>query len=102
VASYGEILDRAVEQVLHRRPASVDEALQRLAEEITDLRAGPRDVVDLHAAALKQREADHGAQRMQVYLAEGRMRLLELMGKLVTIYRDHWLHALQAPRSDSH
>jgi len=88
---YGEILDRAVEQVLQRRPAPLEQRLQKLADAAAELRAGPRDIVELHAAALKQREAEQGPQRMQVYLAEGRMRLLELMGHLVTFYRDRWL-----------
>lgn len=85
---YGEILDRAVEQILQRRPAPLEQRLQRLASAAGELRAGPRDVVELHATAMKQREAEHGPQRMKLYLAEGRVRLLELMGHLVTFYRD--------------
>jgi hypothetical protein len=87
---YGEILDRAVEQILQRRPAPLETRLQRLAGAAAELRAGPRDIVELHAAAMKQREAEHGPQRMKLYLAEGRVRLLELMGHLVTFYRDRW------------
>jgi DNA-binding NarL/FixJ family response regulator len=89
--AYGEILDRAVEQILQRRPAALDERLQKLAAAAAELRAGPRDIVELHATALKRREAEQGPQRMKLYLAEGRLRLLELMGHLVTFYRDRWL-----------
>lgn len=92
---YGEVLDAAVEHVLQRRPAPLEERLQELAAALAELRAGPRDVVDLHATAMKQREAEHGAQRMKVYLAEGRLRLLELMGHLVTYYRDRWLAGIR-------
>jgi DNA-binding NarL/FixJ family response regulator len=88
---YGEILDRAVEQILQRRPVTFELRLQELASAAAELRAGPRDIVDLHAAVMKQREAEQGAQRMNLYLAEGRVRLLELMGHLVTLYRDRWL-----------
>jgi DNA-binding response OmpR family regulator len=87
---YGEILDRAVEQILHRRPVPLEVQTQKLAGAAAELRAGPRDIVELHATAMKQREAEHGPQRMKLYLAEGRVRLLELMGHLVTIYRDRW------------
>ena len=87
---YGELLDRAVEQILQRRPVPVEEQMQALAGAAAELRAGPRDIVELHAAAMKQREAEHGPQRMKLYLAEGRVRLLELMGHLVTYYRDRW------------
>ena len=96
---YGEILDRAVEQILRRRPASLEQRLQRLANAAAELRAGPRDVVELHAAAMKQREAEHGPQRMKLYLAEGRLRLLEVMGHLVIFYRDHWLEGPR-PKAD--
>lgn len=85
---YGEVLDRAVEQILQRRPVPLEQRLQRLASAAAELRAGPRDIVELHATAMKQREAEHGPQRMKLYLAEGRVRLLELMGHLVTFYRD--------------
>lgn len=88
---YGEILDRAIEQIQQRRPASLEQQMQALAGAAAELRAGPRDIVDLHATAMKQREAEHGQQRMKLYLAEGRVRLLELMGHLVTLYRDRWL-----------
>jgi DNA-binding NarL/FixJ family response regulator len=88
---YGEILDRAVEQILQRRPVPLEQPMQKLAGAAAELRAGPRDIVELHATAMKQREAEHGPQRMKLYLAEGRVRLLELMGHLVTFYRDHWL-----------
>lgn len=86
--NYGEILDRAVEQLLQRRPRSLEQQMQKLAGAAAELRAGPRDIVELHATAMKQREAELGPQRMKLYLAEGRVRLLELMGHLVTFYRD--------------
>jgi DNA-binding response OmpR family regulator len=85
---YGEILDDDVEQILQRQSVPLEPRLQKLAAAAAELRAGPRDVVDLHATAMKQREAEHGPQRMKLYLAEGRLRLLELMGHLVTLYRD--------------
>jgi DNA-binding NarL/FixJ family response regulator len=90
-SEYGEILDRAVEQILQRRPVPLEQRLQKLASAAAELRAGPRDIIELHATVMKQREAEQGAQRMKVYLAEGRVRLLELMGHLVTFYRDRWL-----------
>lgn len=85
---YGEILDRAVEGILQRRPEPLEPHIQKLAGAAAELRAGPRDIIELHTAAMKLREAEHGPQRMKLYVAEGRVRLLELMGHLVTFYRD--------------
>lgn len=93
VRAYGEILDVAVEGVLQRRRPELDPQLERIAAEALALLAGPRDVVEVHAAAMKKRETECGPQRMQVYLAEGRVRLLELMGRLMAQYRDRWLAA---------
>lgn len=92
---YGEILDRAVEQILQRRPVLLEENVQTLARAAAELRAGPRDIIELHATVMKLREAEHGPQRMKLYVAEGRLRLLELMGHLVTFYRDRWLGGLR-------
>jgi DNA-binding NarL/FixJ family response regulator len=85
---YGELLDRAVEQALYRLEGPLEQHVQRLASLAGELRAGPRDMVDMHATAMRAREVDQGSQRMKVYAAEGRVRLLELMGHLVTYYRD--------------
>jgi DNA-binding NarL/FixJ family response regulator len=90
-AAYGELLDRAVEQALSGAAAGLDETIQRLAREAAQLRASPRDVVELHATAMKAREMAQGPQRMKLYVAEGRVRLLELMGYLAGTYRELWL-----------
>lgn len=87
VEDYGRMLDEAVEQVLYRVRRPTDESIRDLARRIGELRAGPRDVVEVHSAAIKAREQEAGPQRMRLYSAEGQVRLLELMGHLVTFYR---------------
>jgi len=44
-------------------------------------------VIEIHTAAIKAKEQEAGPQRMRLYAAEGQVRLLELMGHLVTFYR---------------
>jgi CheY-like chemotaxis protein len=87
VGAYAQILDQAVEQVLYRVEHPLQESLRRVARRAGELRAGPRDVVEIHAAAMRGRQAEAGPQRMRLYVAEGRVRVLELMGHLVTYYR---------------
>jgi hypothetical protein len=60
----------------------------RLARRAGRLGASPRDVIEIHTAVLKEKEAEEGPQRARLFQAEGRLRLLELMGHLVTYYRD--------------
>lgn len=87
VGDYAGLLDRAVEQVLYRVDHLLDPDIRRLARRAGELRAGPRDVIEIHAAAIKAKEQEVGPQRMRLYAAEGQVRLLELMGHLVTFYR---------------
>ena len=88
-----------MEQILHGSHETLEQRLQRLANAAAELRAEQRNVVELHAAAMKQREAEHGPEHVELYLAEGRLRLLEVMGYLVTFYRDHWLEGPR-PKAD--
>lgn len=84
---YRRLLDRAVEQTIYRVDHPLEREVRGLAERAGDLRAGPRDLVEIHTAALAAAEREEGPQRYRLYVAEGRMRLLELMGHLVTYYR---------------
>jgi CheY-like chemotaxis protein len=88
VDDYRGLLDAAVEQLARPGDGRLERRVRRLAERAGELRAGPRDVIEIHAAAMKAREQDEGPRRLKLYATEGRMRLLELMGHLVTYYRD--------------
>ena len=55
------------------------------------MRAGPRDVVELHTTALKRRLSSAGVEQAEAYTEEGRLLVLELMGNLVSYYRVYTL-----------
>jgi len=86
-ARYAQLLDLALEQRTHRVDHRLSDALRALADELGFLHAGPRDVIELHTAALKSRLAEAQAPKAQAYIDEGRMTVLELMGHLVAYYR---------------
>lgn len=88
VDEYAQIVDQAVDQITHRVEHPLEVRVRRLAQRAGELRASPRDVVEIHATVMKAREAEAGPLRFRLYLAEGRVRLLELMGHLATFYRD--------------
>ena len=67
------------------------ENLYNIAEELGYLRAGPRDVVELHSSALKRKTGVVSHVKAQAYVEEGRVTLLELMGHLVSYYRTYSL-----------
>ena len=87
-AGYGRMLDRAVGRVLGGAGREPDPEACRLARRAGELGAGPRDLVEIHQAAMQAQARELGALRMKLYVAEGRVSLLELMGHLASHYRD--------------
>lgn len=88
VAGYSEIIDLALEQHAYKVDHNVGEKLRDMAERLAFLKSGPRDVIDICTSALK--ELTHGALsvKARAYVNEGRLIALELMGYLVSSYRN--------------
>jgi DNA-binding response OmpR family regulator len=97
---YAATLDLAQEQLTYMVDHSVAERLRRVAGRLGFLKAGPRDVVELHYAVLKQKSANTPAPKLHAYLDEARVRLLELMGDLVSYYRAQSLGAWPRTRGE--
>lgn len=87
VDHYAELLDRALEERVFRMEHLVGDELRILASELGFLRAGPRDVIEIHTHALARRSPEVGFARAQAYSEEGRWMALELMGHLAAHYR---------------
>ncbi|MFK8183904.1 MAG: response regulator, partial [Phormidesmis sp.] len=82
VDTYSQILDQALEQKMFRVAHPISERLRSLAEQLGFLKAGARDVVELHTLALKKKSEQENVMRVRVYAEEGRLIVLELMGYL--------------------
>lgn len=87
VAQYGQILDQRLEQRAYKIDVNTTDPLREIAYQLGFLRAGPRDVVDVHTQAIRPRVRNASVLRMQAYVEEGRLLVLELMGYLVSYYR---------------
>lgn len=88
VHQYAELILRNIEASkfeLERKPS---QELRVMAQRLGFLRAGPRDVVSLHIAAIKRSSTEKVTMSYAV-AEEARMMLIELMGNLVSYYRDH-------------
>lgn len=85
VHSFGEILEMAVERHLYKTQHVLSTRLQQLADTLGFYNAGPRDVIDVYRVALTK--AIEGLSNSSVYVQEGRLVALELMGYLVSFYR---------------
>jgi DNA-binding NarL/FixJ family response regulator len=69
-------------------PARVTEGLRAVAMRMGRRDLGPKDVIELHDATLKAKTQGLPPAKALYYLEEGRRLVLELMGHLVTYYRD--------------
>ena len=59
-----------------------------MGESMGFLKAGPRDVVEIHSTTLKRKSSQATPQKAQAYAEEGRLLVLELMGCLASYYRN--------------
>jgi len=87
VQRYSALLDQAPMTVTGKHQFGFDSALIDIADRLGALGAGPRDVVDLHKAAMGSRLVGRSARENRVYVEEGRLLLVQLMGYLVSYYR---------------
>jgi len=69
-------------------PDTFHKRLAAIAESLGFYKAGPRDVVDIHAAALKEKTQQATLEKKKAYTGEGWIMVLELMGYLASFYRN--------------
>lgn len=100
VQDYGELLDLALEQRIYKVNYQLSESLRTLGDQLGFMKAGPRDVVQIHHAALLKRGANVTISKSRAYLEEGRLLVLELMGNLVSYYRNYTLSVREINTSD--
>ncbi len=90
VCRYGDLTELALEQRAFKVRHDISGKLQDIAEELVFLKAGPRDVVEVHVAALREKtDSAVNNARAQAYIEEARVMVLQLMGHLVSQYRTY-------------
>jgi DNA-binding response OmpR family regulator len=87
IENYGLLLDRLLNATSEDERNTVKEDLHGLADRLGALNAGPRDVVEIHKAALSQKLGGPFLTDTNASIEEGRLLLLQLMGYLVSYYR---------------
>lgn len=88
---YAELIEMAMEQRAYKVDHGLSEELRSMAERLGFLRAGPRDVIEIHSTVLQQKSSGAHPMKAQAYTEEGRLVVLELMGHLVSYYRNYSL-----------
>ncbi|MBI5531337.1 MAG: response regulator transcription factor [Deltaproteobacteria bacterium] len=87
VAQYRLMLDAAARDRLWAAGPASSDAVAAVAQELRQLVARPRDVVDVHTAALRSSIREGSRQDARGVLEEGRVLVLRVMGHLLDRYR---------------
>jgi PAS domain S-box-containing protein len=98
VESYKNLLDKALERKVYKIEDTMSEDTRILANRLGTLNARPRDVIDVHITALKEQSERSNALKSEAYAEEGRLITLELMGHLVSYYRNRCDTTPRSPR----
>lgn len=88
VEEYSRIVRRSLDEQAYRGDNMVDDDLRSLAGVLGFLGAGPRDVIELHTNCMRRLVRELDSTRATATLEEGRVMVLQLMGRLVAHYRD--------------
>jgi CheY-like chemotaxis protein len=91
VQEYGNYMDLALEEKAYKVQHNISDKLRNMAEKLGFLKASPRDIIDIHTFALKQKNELVTIAKAQAYVGEGRLMVLELMGYLTSYYRKYYI-----------
>jgi hypothetical protein len=91
VAHYRRAIEGALEKRVLKGVPDPRPELKPLAAALGNLRAGPRDLVEIHLASIKALCSVTPSTKAYAFIEEGRTLLLELMGQLLSYYRRHHL-----------
>ncbi len=90
---YCELLDFSVKRRIYKVEDNISESLRLLSESLGFLKAGPRDVIEIHTEVLEKKCRGAAHMKVQAYVEEGRTMLLELMGYIVMFYRNYYVES---------
>jgi hypothetical protein len=96
LVQYETLLEAAVEARAFGEARTRVDGARAIAAALGGQTASPRDVIALHTDALKRaRKRLQSPLKLQVYVEEGRLLLVEVMGYLAAYYRDMIIDELE-------
>ncbi|NJO37214.1 MAG: hypothetical protein HC871_05830 [Rhizobiales bacterium] len=84
--AYAGLMDGYLHQLIVEAPKPLRE-MKAIVQDLGRRGGGPRDLLDIHLAALEAAAAGVNAARTEAYSVEGRLLALEMMGLLVDYCR---------------
>jgi PAS domain S-box-containing protein len=87
--AYSELVEFAIQQRIYKLEGDNSIKQRMFANELGFLKAGPRDLVSIHTAFYKSLAEDANMKKLAVYHEEARIILLNIMGRLVSFYKNN-------------
>jgi DNA-binding response OmpR family regulator len=91
VKQFEKALELSIEKRFLKGEYDIEGEIRRISEQLGQVKAGPRDVIDVYLAALKNLSDVSKPQKAQVLNEEGRFLVLALMGNLTSFYRKYFI-----------
>lgn len=85
------ILEQSLEMLILKKDSNVSQQVDELSQKMGAIRAGPRDAIDIFMHAMSRSCENVPTTKCSAYRKEGRLMLIELLGKLTNYYRNHCL-----------
>jgi hypothetical protein len=88
IRQYGDLLTLALEQRAYKIEHNVSQGLRAISQQLGSQCASPRDVVEIHSMVMAEKTRNVCSSKANAYAEEGRIMVLQLMGFLVSHYRN--------------
>ena len=92
---YEDTLELLLDQKTYKVDHNLSERLRDIATEIGFLRGGPRDVIELHSAAVRNKTVGVSRQKAKAYLSEGKFLAFGLLGHLTSFYMNRAVFVME-------
>lgn len=89
--AYAELLEDALEIRAYKSSKNFESTLNQFVDQLMECQPGPRDLIAMHTTVMKAKLREASPARSEAYLDEGRLLVLNLMGRLVAYYRPYAL-----------
>jgi hypothetical protein len=87
VSIYAGLIDQALNESSHKTQESYRDSLAVFADKLGMCNLGPRDIIDIHKEVIARKTREANRTKMQAYIGEGRLLLVQLMGNVLSFYR---------------
>ncbi len=100
VTRYAELVEMALTERIFKEDHSVSRRLRAMVQRMGFFHTGARDVIEIFGECVKRELPRQSEKRYRLFLEEARFVLLEVMGRLISLYLDCYLRCTEPSTSE--